>query len=208
MLVLYFIPIDLLAQVDKLSKERFEKEVKEQDSILALNQKVRDSLRKEFYKSPPIIDLSFELNKQKISLFNNFEFWIENNKQRYFPKTIDANKFLLDSISDTIVVTFKYKTDTLRFPNISYRYIRNGAEFRFGIIENLKEIRRTFKKLKRDYEFNKYTDFGQPYLRIVEDKKIKKQQRKIGNIDFLVIQPRVYGDGTILENVTIKPKKK
>jgi hypothetical protein len=114
----------------------------------------------------------------------------------------------LDSISDTIVVAFKYKSDTLRFPNISYRYIRNGAEFHFGIIENLKEIRRTFKKLKRDYEFNEYTDFGQPYLRIVEDKKIKRKQRKIGNIDFLVIQPRVYGDGTIQENVTIKPKKK
>jgi hypothetical protein len=48
MLVLYFISIDLLAQVDKLSKERFEKVVKDQDSILALNQKVRDSLRKEF----------------------------------------------------------------------------------------------------------------------------------------------------------------
>ena len=48
MLVLYFIPIDLLAQVDKLSKEKFEKLVKEQDSILALDQKIRDSLRKEF----------------------------------------------------------------------------------------------------------------------------------------------------------------
>ena len=208
MLVLYFIPIDLLAQVDKLSKERFEKEVKEQDSVLALNQKVRDSLRKEFYKSPSIIDLSFELNKQKIALTNNYEFWIENNKQRYFPKTIDTNKFLLDSISDTIVVAFRYKSDTLKFLNISFRYIRNGAEFRFGIIENLKEIRRTFKKLKRDYEFNEYTDFGQPYLRIVEDKKIKRQQRKIGDIDFLVIEPRVYRDGTIQENVTIKPKKK
>jgi hypothetical protein len=104
MLVLYLIPIDMLAYVDSLSKERFEKVVKEQDSILALNQKVRDSLRKEFYKSPSIIDLSFELNKQKISLINNYEFWIENNKQRYFLKTIDTNKFLLDSISDTIVV--------------------------------------------------------------------------------------------------------
>jgi hypothetical protein len=205
-----FVQIDTFAQndivIDTVAVE-FNNQVKEQERILAHGEKIRDSLEKEFYKQPPVITLSFEKNKKKILLDKNFEFWIEKENKRYNAKGQDSNKFLIDSISDTISVVFRYELDTLKFQNIVYTWIQYGAGFGFGVIDNLEEIRKYYNSNKRDDEFNEWTEIGQPYLRLLKNKKLNRQKRKIGIINFLVVAPRVYGDGTIIEIVTVNPKK-
>jgi hypothetical protein len=210
-LFLLIVQLDLFAQTEKLSDSlsaEFYKTVKKQEQKIEEDRKIRDSLREAFYKEPAIIGLSFEKNNEKIALNNNYDFWIENDGQRNNPKSYDTNQFLADSISDTIAIVFKYEKDTLRFSGIGYGWIKYGAGLRFGIIENLEEIRRIYKEHKRDEDFNEYLDLGQPYLRLIKNKKLKRQKKKIGEIIFVVISPRVYGDGAIMETVTIKPRKK
>jgi len=189
-----------------IDSAKFYNKIKDQERIFAEAEKIEDSLRVEFYKQPHFIDMYFEKNRQNIQLNKDFEFWIEKDNERFNPKFIENNKFLIDSVSDTITLAFRYELDTLKFPNIRHKWMRNGAVLKFGSIENLEKIRKYYQKHKRDEDFNKWIVLGQPYLRLVENKKLKNQKRKIRTIDFVVITPRVYGDGAIMEIVTIKPR--
>jgi len=206
---LLIVQLDLLAQTDKPSdslSSEFYKNIKNQEQKIEADRRIRDSLCAAFYKEPAIIELSFEKNTEKVTLNNDYEFWIENYNQRINPKSYGTNQFLADSISDTIAIVFQYYKDTLRFSGIKYGWIKYGASLRFGIIENLEDIRKEYSKHKRDEDFNEYLDLGQPYLRLLKNKKLKRQKKKIGDIIFVVVSPRVCGDGAIMEILTIKPK--
>lgn len=207
-LALLLLSLDLFAQTniptDSLSialrkTKTLEQKIKECEMI-------EDSLREAFYKEPAIITLSFEKNNEKIALCDDYDFWIENKCVRISPKLYAANQYLTDSISDTIALIFTYKNDTIRFSKIGYSWIKNGASLSFGVIENLEEIRKVYQKRKRDEDFNENIDLGDPYLRLLKNKKLKRLKRKIGKILFVVIAPRTYGDGAMMEIVTIKAK--
>jgi len=178
-------------------------DLRKQDSI----QRIRnDSLRKDFYSQPPFLTLSLEINREQVQLSNNFEFWIEKNGKQYIPTQIETNKFLLNSELDTMSIVFIYEQDSLRFENIKHRYITNGANLRFGLIENLEQIRSYYNRLKKDEDFDEWTELGEPYLGLLKDKQNKKQKRKIGKIYFLGLYPRYYGDGINIMIVNIKAK--
>jgi hypothetical protein len=180
--------------------------VKEQDSIISESKRIQDSLGIEFYKRPPLLSLTFEKNKEDTPITDNYNLWFENGKKIYYPRRVETNQFLSDSIIDTITIVLNVDFDTLKFANIGYGWIRNGASLKFGIIENIEEIRTFYRRHKRDEDFDEWNDIGQPYLGLIKDKQIKRQKRKIGSIEFLVLTPRVYGDGAILQVVNIKPR--
>jgi len=185
-------------------KTKFQSDCRNEDSILTERM---NRYRKEFYSKPPFLTLNFEKNKEKIQLSDNFKFWFEVQTKRYDPKRVNVNQFLVDSISDSITVVFVYEKDSLKFKNIKYNWIKYGASLRFGIVENIEQIRSIYKKQKRNEDFDERTDIGQPYLRLLQDKNIKKYRRKIESIDFLALIPRTYGDGCNFDIVTIKAKK-
>jgi len=185
-------------------KTEFQSDFRKEDSILTER---NNRLRTEFYSNPPILTLNFEKNKEKIKLSDNFKFWVEVQNKRYDPKRLNVNQFLIDSISDTITVIFVYEKDSLKFKNIKYSWIKYGASLRFGIVENIEQIRSLYKKQKRNEDFDEWSEIGQPYLRFLQDKTIKKIRRKIESIDFLALIPRTYGDGCNFDFVTIKAKK-
>jgi hypothetical protein len=200
-----FIPIWLNAQNDSII---FLNKVREQDRKIADYKGFRDSLRIEFDKQPPIVNIDFEIDKDIIQLSDNYEFWYEKDGLRFNPEIISNHRFLIDTISDTLSFYFKFDMDTLKFLKIGFGWIRNGADFHFGKINDLDKIRNIYKSHKKDEDFNKWTDFGQPYLRILENKKLMHQKRKIRSIDFLIINPNVFGDGAIIDIVNINLKNK
>lgn len=174
---------------------------KEQERI-----KIQDSLRAEFYKKPATFILSLEKNREPINLSENYQFWIENNNKRHDLRYFSSNQFFVDSIADTISITLIYEEDTLKFTKIEYSWIKNGVYLHFGIIQNLEEVRKYYKMHKSDENFNEWRDLGQPYLRLLKSKKLKRNRRKVGEIIFVVVSPRTYGDGTGIEITSIKPK--
>ena len=200
---LLLLSISLNAQIDSIS---FMEKVYKQDRKLAEYERTQDSLRTEFIKRPPIVDIGFEIDRQKIELKENFDFWYEKNGTRFCPQEINNKQFLVDTISDTLSFVLRFEMDTLRFTNIGFGWIRNGADFRFGKVEKLDEIRNYYKKHRNDEDFNKWIDIGQPYLRLIENKKLKRQISKVRSIHFLVITPYVFGDPAIMEIVNVNPK--
>jgi hypothetical protein len=185
-------------------KTEYQSDFRKEDSIQTER---NNRFRTEFYSKPPFLTLYFEKNKEKIQLSDNFKFWVEVQNKRYDPKRVNVNQFLIDSISDTITVAFVYEKDSLKFKNIKYNWIKFGANLRFGIVENIEQIRSLYKKQKRNEDFDEWSEIGQPYLRFLQDKNIKKYRRKIGSIEFLAVIPRTYEDGCNFDIVTIKAKK-
>lgn len=186
------------------SKSEYLRKFQIEDSLLTESDKFH---RKEFYSKPPYLTIFFENNKEKINLSDNFKFIIEIQNKQIVPKRISDNQFITDSISESMTVCFIFSKDSLRFENIKYKWIKYGATLRFGIIRNIEEIRSFYRKQKRNEDFDEWSEIGQPYLRLLQDKSIKKQKRKIESIIFLGVIPRTYGDGFNYSMVKILAKK-
>jgi len=197
---LLLLSISLHAQIDSIS---FMEQIHKQDRKLAEYERIQDSLRIEFFKRPPIIDIGFEIDRTKMELNENFDFWYENGRTLYYPQLIKHGQYLIDSKSDSLTFVLRFEKDTLRFPKIGFNWFRNGANFRFGKIDKLEEIRNYYKKHRKGEDFNKWTDIGQPYLKLLENKKLKRHIRKVKSIHFLIVTPYVFGDPAILEIVNV-----
>ena len=205
-LILIFTNTEIFSQsliVNDSVKRNYLNDLRIQDSIYKVK---NDSLRKEFYSKPPYLTLNLEINKEKIRLSENFEFWVEVKGKKYFPIRVETDKFLSTCIADTMKIVFVYEQDSLIFENVAYRLIQHGAYFKFGIIENLEQIRSYYYENKKDEDFDEWAELGEPYLGLLKDKKLKRQKRKIGKIQFLGLYPRNYGDGMNFTFVHIKAR--
>jgi hypothetical protein len=202
--ILVLIPhIYLFAQNEHLINNSAPEIFKEEQNRI----KFKDSLRVDFYKKPAIFYIRLEKDREEIRLVDNYEFWNEANNKRYDLRINRPNQFFVDSISDTINIVLKYFDDTLRFNKIEYSWTKNGAYLHFGIITNLESIRKYYNLHKRDEDFNKWTDLGEPYLGLLKNKKLKRYHRKVKNIYFVIVTPRTYGDGIMISLTTINAKK-
>jgi len=174
------------------------KQIQKEDSLNRIERdRINDSLEIEFYKQPRLLIINFEKNKQNIQLADNFKFWIEKGNNRYYEKAIELNKFQFDSISDTISIVFVYEIDTIRFLNICYSRIKYGADIRIGLADNLNELRTYYESRKKDRDFDEYSEIGEPYLSILENKKLKHS--KNNRFQFLILTSRKFENPDILE---------
>lgn len=161
----------------------------EVDSIMKAKD---DSLRNEFYSSPPYLTVNLEVNRESVDISKDFEFLIESKGQIYEPNKINENQYLTNQTFDTISFLAIYKTDTIRFDKIEYHLIRNGATFRFGVINDIRSIRTFYKSQNKNKEDEDWDRFDDIYLKLINDKKLMRQSKKIKSIHFLYICPRYY----------------
>ena len=163
----------------------------------------QDSLRAIFYKEPPYVTVSYYKNDQKIAWADEMTLSLEIGQQKVVLQPIHDNQFLFPVLStDSVELCFEYKGEQIKLLKSPSWAFKHGATVTFGRIDRFKEMQ---VKDRRENEYRGHystplEDLGVPYYDIIRDKRITKLSRskKAKGIIYQVIQPRVYGDGTVL----------
>jgi len=177
----------------------------QQDSIFEIKWKrVEDSLCKAFYDRPKFITLTYEKNGKEQKIKND-KFIISINGQGREIKPDTLNKYPIDFVVDTsqeIILTLNIGNKSIQQKLSRSTEIINGATITFGIITDIyKQERKGIRKPKNEDDELTKTDVL--YNSLLNDKKIKEliTQKKIKNIQYVIVIPRVFGDGMIMEYI-------
>jgi hypothetical protein len=168
----------------------------------------RDSLEAIFNSVPPFYKITLELNHQRTTIPDGARFYATNGQQTYESKKTEDDKFVFDSLPDSVKFGLLFDSIKLETDFIKRKFYKNGAALRFGYYDNVLELKQKWDKGKRDEDFDELTEIGEPYLGAVKDKKLIKaaKRRQIRPIEFVSVSPRTFGDGVIhtYQNVRLK----
>lgn len=188
-------------QVDSLSSTRFINEIN-------YNGKLRDSLEKVFNSHPPYFSVKLEINQKEIQIPNNVKFYMLDGKNKSYPEKIDKNGLLFSKLPDSAKFVLEWDTINIETGTIMKNQYNYGASLKFGYYDNILELRNLWEKNKKNEDFDEYTDIGQPYLRVLKNKKLLRAAKRkvIKPIEFVVFYPKSYGDGIMItfENIKVK----
>lgn len=152
-----------------------------------------DSLEWVFYQEPPYVVVSYYENLCQLPWSATMSFYVEKDHKEMVLSPSSGNQFLLPPLNgDSVVLGVRYRGRKIVFGKIPVRDFAHGATVAFGYIT------RAHMKVKPDEET--YPSNEAPPYQVLSHLDLAQWHcaKKVVGVQYCVIYPRVYGDGTVI----------
>lgn len=203
-LLIFILTVTSLATMAQTSDSL---KLRQRNDRLAEQKKRRDSLETVFNLTHNYFEIALELNHEKVSIPDNFQFYATDGQKNYQSNKIGKDRYEFNDLPDSAKFLLKLDTITLATDFIKRNFYLHGARVRFGYFNNILELKERWESGQYEDNFNDWTQ-THPYLKLIKDKKIIKavKRNKIKAIDFIVYSPTSYGDGVNITFWKFRPK--
>lgn len=185
-LLLWFLSLPACSQTQRAPSAM---ELRNSPAGRAQWKKQQDSLQRLFYQQPPYVEVSYYRNANQVPWSPTMTLLIMQQHQWVTLHPMADNKFLLPPLQgDSLRVGLKQVGHPLATTNLRSSGFVHGATLTFGFIDR----RHLTERVRSSAEW-------MPTRQVLQNINLTewRQAKGLRGLRYLVVEPRVYGDGTV-----------